>query len=90
MRVALIAKDKANSLSIRMENRPDHVAYLKASPAVEQAGPFLSPEGEMYGSLIILNVADMAEAQEFAANDPYAKAGLFQSVVLEEWNRVIG
>lgn len=90
MRVALIAKDKADSLSIRMENRPLHVAYLKASSAVEQAGPFLSPEGEMCGSLIILNVADMTEAETFAAGDPYAKAGLFESVVLQDWNRVIG
>lgn len=90
MRVALMATDKPDSLHVRMDARPKHVAYLKASDAVEQAGPFLSPDGEMCGSLIILQVADMAEAEDFAANDPYAKAGLFESVVLQEWNRVIG
>ena len=44
----------------------------------------------MIGSLIILDVADMAAAQAWANNDPYAKAALFGSVELIPWNRVIG
>ena len=32
----------------------------------------------MNGSLIILDLADRAEADAFVANDPYAKAGLFE------------
>ncbi|MEQ5828177.1 YciI family protein [Sulfitobacter sp. W002] len=90
MFVALIAHDKADGLPIRQENRPDHLAYLKSSDAVAQAGPLLNAEGGMIGSLIILDVADMAAAEDWAANDPYAKAGLFQSVTLTHWNRVIG
>ena len=90
MLVALTARDKPNSLAIRMENRPDHVAYLKATPAVQMAGPLLSDAGEMCGSLIVLDVETMAEAEAFAAGDPYAKAGLFESVTLDAWNRVIG
>jgi uncharacterized protein YciI len=54
------------------------------------AGPFLSAEGEMVGSLIILSVGSVDEAREWAANDPYAKAGLFQSVDVREWKKVIG
>ena len=73
-----------------MENRPDHVAYLKAHDIVEQAGPCLDDAGEMCGSLIILNVEDAAQAQAFADGDPYAKAGLFETVDLIAWNRVIG
>ncbi|WP_108483757.1 YciI family protein [Oceaniglobus ichthyenteri] len=90
MRVALIAKDKPGALQLRTDNRPDHVAYLKSSSAVERAGPLLDDNGEMCGSLIILNVADMAEAESWAAADPYGKAGLFQSVELIAWNQVIG
>ena len=90
MLVALIARDKAGALPVRMENRPAHVEYLKASPAVQQAGPLLDATGEMCGSLIILDVADMAEAETWAAGDPYGKAGLFDSVELIPWNRVIG
>ncbi|MEY4872402.1 MAG: hypothetical protein RLZZ563_1732, partial [Pseudomonadota bacterium] len=36
------------------------------------------------------NVPDLAAAQDWAANDPYAKAGLFQSVDIREWKKVIG
>ena len=34
--------------------------------------------------------ADMGAAQDWADNDPYAKAGLFSSVSLTHWNRVVG
>ncbi len=90
MLVALIAHDKPGALPIRLENRPAHVAYLKSSAAVQQAGPLLDGNGEMAGSLIILEVADLTEAQAWVAGDPYGKAGLFASVDLIPWNRVIG
>ena len=90
MLIALIAWDKPGALPVRTENRPAHVEYLKASAAVRQAGPLLDPAGEMCGSLVILEVADMAEAEAWVAGDPYGKAGLFESVELVAWNRVIG
>jgi uncharacterized protein YciI len=90
MLVALIAHDKQGALPIRQENRPAHVEYLKTSPAVRQAGPLLDDAGAMCGSLIILEVTEMAEAEAWAAGDPYGKAGLFRSVELIAWNRVIG
>ena len=90
MRVALVAKDKAGALQTRLDNRADHVAYLKANEIVEMAGPLLDDAGEMCGSLIILNVDDMAQAEDFVAGDPYGKAGLFDSVELTAWNKVIG
>ena len=37
-----------------------------------------------------MDVVNMAAAEDWAANDPYAKAGLFESVTLTEWKRVIG
>lgn len=90
MLVALIARDKPGALPLRQENRPAHVDYLKASSAVQQAGPLLDADGEMCGSLIILEVSDMAEAEAWVAGDPYGKAGLFDRVELIPWNRVIG
>ena len=90
MLVALIAKDKPGALSIRQENRPAHVAYLKSSSIVQQAGPLLDDAGEMAGSLVILDVPDMAAAEQWVQDDPYGHAGLFESVELIVWNRVIG
>ena len=90
MFVALIAHDKPSALAIRQENRPAHLDYLKSTDLVAQAGPLLDADGAMIGSLIILDVEDMAQAQAWADGDPYGKAGLFQSVTLTHWNRVIG
>ena len=90
MLIALIARDKPGALPIRQENRPAHVEYLKSGSEVQQAGPLLDETGEMCGSLIILDVADMAAAQDWVAGDPYGKAGLFESLELIPWNRVIG
>lgn len=89
MLIALIAKDKPNHLEIRKANREAHLAYLKDTGVVAQAGPLLDADGGMCGSLIILDVTDMATAQAWAAQDPYALAGLFHSVELIQWHKVI-
>ncbi len=91
MLVALMAFDKEGAQDLRQANRPDHVAYLKAPDSpVAMAGPLLDAEGGMIGSLIVLDVADMAAARSWAEADPYAKAGLFEEVRLREWKQVIG
>lgn len=90
MRFAIICTDKPGALQIRLDTRADHLAYLEATGVVEQAGPFLTGKGEMCGSLLILDVADIDAAKDWAANDPYAKAGLFETVTVQAWKRVIG
>ena len=89
MLIALIARDKDGALQTRKDNRDAHLAYIDATGVVAQAGPLLMG-GEMAGSLVILDVADMAAAEAWAESDPYAKAGLFESVELIEWKKVIG
>ena len=90
MLIALMAYDKDGAFDVRKANRDAHVAYLKSTDAVVQAGPFLDDSGEMCGSLIILDLPDMAAAEKWVAGDPYGKAGLFASVKLMAWNKVIG
>lgn len=90
MLVALIARDKPGHLQTRKDNRAAHLAYIEATGVVHQAGPLLDGAGDMCGSLVILEVADIAAAEDWAENDPYAKAGLFDTVTLTEWKRVIG
>ena len=89
MLVALFAKDRAGALQVRKDNREAHLGYIKDTGVVAQAGPLIV-DGDMAGSLVILDVEDMAAAEAWAANDPYAKAGLFASVELVEWKKVIG
>lgn len=90
MRVALICNDKPGHLQTRLDNRAAHLEHINASGVVEMAGPFLSPEGEMTGSLVVLNVASLDDARAWAAADPYACAGLFASVTITEWKKVVG
>jgi len=90
MLVCLMAHDKSGALGVRMENRAAHVEYLKSTDHVHLAGPLIDADGGMCGSMIVLDVPDMAAAKAWAADDPYAKAGLFESVTLTEWKKVIG
>ena len=90
MRVALITRDKPDSSQIRLDNRDAHLAYIAKTGVVEMAGPFLDLDGQMCGSMIIMNVDSIAAAQTWAANDPYEKAGLFKHVSIQEWKKVIG
>ena len=89
MLIALIARDKPGALEIRKANREAHLAYIEDTGVVAQAGPLIV-DGEMAGSLVILDVADLQAAELWAEQDPYAKAGLFGSVELIEWKKVIG
>ncbi|MEF3045896.1 YciI family protein [Pseudotabrizicola sp. L79] len=90
MRVALICIDKPDHLHLRVENRAAHLQHIADSGVVEMAGPFLSPTGEMCGSLVVLSVESLDQAKDWAKADPYAKAGLFQSVDIREWKKVVG
>lgn len=87
----LTCTDKPGHLQVRLDNRPAHLAYLNelnAAGTLKFGGPFLDEEGKPCGSLVAVEVADMAAAQAIAGNDPYAKAGLFESVRIQPWNWV--
>jgi len=87
---ALICTDRPGAPPVRQENRAAHLDYIRETGVVQQAGPFLDTDGAMTGSLLILDVADRAAAEGWAAGDPYARAGLFEDVRIEAWNRVVG
>jgi len=82
--------DKAGAADIRASNRNAHLDYLEAhKDRIFAAGPLLSDDGNaMVGSLLLIECADKAAADDFAANDPYAKAGLFEQVEIRAWRRV--
>ena len=92
MLYVLICTDKPNASALRAGARAEHLAYIGAHQAqVKIAGPFLSDDGQtMLGSLIIVEAHDLAAARTFAASDPYALAGLFQSVEIKPWRWIVG
>jgi uncharacterized protein YciI len=87
MLFAIINLDKPASLDLRMATREAHLAYVGAAgAAVRIAGPLFADDGTtMAGSLLVLEFSSLQEAREWAANDPYAKAGLFASSTVRPW-----
>jgi uncharacterized protein YciI len=86
---AVICRDKPGALQTRLDTREAHLAYVKDTGIVQMAGPFLE-DGGMCGSLVVIEAADLAAAEAWAAGDPYKAAGLFASVRVTEWKKVIG
>tara|TARA_R110000868_G_scaffold6550_8_gene37094 strand:- start:8660 stop:8956 length:297 start_codon:yes stop_codon:yes gene_type:complete len=74
-------RDKPGALDIRLATREAHLAWLKAAgSAIKAAGPWLGSDDKPAGSLLIVEMADRAALDAWLAQDPYALAGLFQSV----------
>ena len=91
MLFALLCKDKPGHLNVRMETRATHLDYLNklnAEGKLAMAGPFLDAEGKANGSLVIVNAETAEEARALGAADPYALAGLFESVEVKPFNWV--
>ena len=91
MLFAIICHDKKDSSSVRMANRPAHLEYLGGhKEKAFAAGPMMTDDGDgMIGSLLIMDFADKAEVESFAAGDPYNQAGLFETVTVVPWKKVI-
>ena len=86
MLFALICNDKPNSLDLRLKMRPDHVAFLGGlGNAMKFAGPFTDDDGSPVGSLVVIEAENRSSIEVIAAQDPYAIAGLFQSVEIRAW-----
>jgi len=85
MLFVVIAIDKKDSLALRMATREAHFAYARQNDVVRLGGPFLDEKGDMAGSLIIFEAADLDSARSWHANDPYVKAGLFARSEVRPW-----
>ncbi|ACM28077.1 YciI-like protein [Agrobacterium sp. SHOUNA12C] len=91
MLFAFVCKDKPGHLNVRMDTRPAHVEHLNklnAEGTLKIAGPFLDADGKPNGSLVIVNADTIEAAKAIADSDPYAKAGLFESVEVKPFNWV--
>lgn len=82
--------DKPGTAELRAAARPAHLEYAKTLGArLRLAGPTLDDGGEtMTGSVFILEAADRAEAEALTAEDPYEKAGLFESKIIRPFMEV--
>lgn len=86
----IICQDKADCQDLRLSVRAQHLSYLaELGEKVKLAGPFVDEQGRANGSMIMLRVNSLAEAQQIAEADPYAQAALFSSVTIRPWRWVV-
>ncbi len=94
---AIICEDKPNSLALRMETRPAHLAALQLlqnEGRLLTAGPLPAIDSEnpgdngFTGSVIIAEFDSISDAQVWAQSDPYAVAGVFANVVVKPYKKV--
>jgi len=91
MHYVAICLDKPGSENVRLTHRPAHLDYLRAfAHAIKTCGPFVSDEGKMVGSMLIIEANDRAGVDAVLAKDPYREAGLFNSVEVRGWRWVVG
>ncbi|SEO70176.1 YciI family protein [Aquisalimonas asiatica] len=98
MYYAIISEDVENSLPLRKEARPAHLERLEAlkaegrllvagpNPAIDAEDP--GPEG-FSGSMVIAEFASLEDAKTWANADPYVAAGVYQSVTVKPFKKVL-
>jgi uncharacterized protein YciI len=95
---SIYSKDYEGSLQARLDARPGHIARLEAllaegrlllagpRPAIDSDDP--GPAGFL-GSLVVAEFESLIEAQEWADADPYVTAGVYESVEVSPFKRVM-
>jgi len=98
MYYAIIAEDIDNSLELRMQARPAHLArleQLKQEGRLLVAGPHPAIDSEdpgpagFSGSLVIARFDSLESAQQWADEDPYCEAGVYQKVTVKPYKKVL-
>ncbi|HMX15354.1 MAG TPA: YciI family protein [Rhodocyclaceae bacterium] len=95
---AIVGEDVAGSLENRLAARPAHLERLNAlrdAGRLVMAGPFPAidspdpgPAG-FSGSLILAEFPSLADAEAWAATDPYVTAGVYARVTVRPFKRVL-
>ena len=94
----IYSQDRKDSLAERLEARPAHLARIRAlldegrlllagpRPAIDSADP--GPAGFL-GSLVVARFDSLEAARAWAEDDPYVSAGVYESVEVSPFNRVL-
>jgi uncharacterized protein YciI len=84
--------DKPQSLDTRLANRPAHLAFLEGlGSTVKAGGAVLADDLKTpVGSMLIFEGESEKDVRAILADDPYARAGLFDSVTVRPWRQAVG
>ncbi len=82
--------DKPGHEHIRAATRAEHLEYVAKLDGIIVGGPLLSDDGgRMIGSMLVVDLPDRAAAEALVAGDPYTAAGLFESVMIRPYKKVL-
>lgn len=94
----IYSEDVENSLALRMSVREQHLARLRdlqdegkllvagPCPAIDSNDP---GDAGFSGSLIIAEFDSLPQAQAWADKDPYIEAGVYKSVTVKPYKKVL-
>lgn len=97
MLYAIISEDVPDSLPLRQQARPDHLARLQQladedrlvlagpHPAIDSDSP---GDAGFTGSLVVARFDSLAQAQAWADADPYVAAGVYAHVSVKPFKQV--
>lgn len=98
MLYAILCEDVENSLPLRAEARPAHLARIQElvnegrllvagpHPALDTDNP---GDAGFTGSLIIAEFDSLEAATAWADSDPYVDAGVFSKVIVKPYKKVL-
>ncbi len=95
---AIVGQDVSDSLEMRLAARPAHLDRLQALQQAGRlllAGPFPAIDSTdpgaagFSGSLIVAEFGSLADAQAWADADPYVAAGVYASVSVKPFKKVL-
>ncbi len=98
MLYAIVAEDVPDSLARRLAARPAHLERLHALQQAGRlvlAGPFPAIDSDdpgpagFSGSLIVAQFESLAAAESWAGADPYLDAGVYASVSVKPFKKVL-
>ncbi len=98
MYYAIISHDVDESLPLRQQARPEHLArleQLRDQGRLLLAGPFPGADTEnpgdagFRGSLIVAEFDSLEDARAWADADPYVAAGVYKDVEVQPFKRVL-
>lgn len=98
MLYTIVGQDAPDSLNKRRETRADHLARLHTlqhEGRLLLAGPFPAIDSDdpgpagFTGSLIVAEFDSLSSAQNWADSDPYLAAGVYASVSVKPFKKVL-
>lgn len=98
MLYVIIGEDTPNSLEKRLASRPEHLDRMKPlvdagrvviggpMPAIDDENP---GDAGFTGSIVIAEFDSLDEAKSWADADPYVQAGVWGSVTVKPFKKVV-